>query len=105
MASVELFDIAINDVNCSRGAPMGRIELLPSTPVKLFLRHVALGSGGYDKGGAYWGLGEPLYVAYGHDDNGEFVCLFVRASCRNQAKQMFFSADCDLFQHEISFYR
>jgi len=52
-------------VNCQYGAPMGRRG--NGTPAhvdgeKLYLRRVPLDSGGYDSGGAYWGLGQRLYA-------------------------------------------
>lgn len=46
------------------GAPMGRVDTLPGDyagPVRV--ARVRLNSGGYDSGGAYWGLGPPLYQA------------------------------------------
>lgn len=50
-------------VSTKYGAPMGRISTLPpggiSGRAKLF--RVRLDSGGYDDGGAYWGIGGLLY--------------------------------------------
>jgi len=37
--------------------------------------------GAYDSGGAYWGIGAPLY----HYGDGEGVCVYVRASNRERA--------------------
>lgn len=47
------------------GAQMGRRDatLDFSEPRSINLFEVKLDSGGYDNGGAYWGRGEPLYVA------------------------------------------
>ncbi len=52
-------------VNCSRGAPMGRFTGPEpcSDGDKWHLRKIRLDSGGYDPGGAYWGIGLPLYWA------------------------------------------
>lgn len=76
------------DVSNSRGAPMGRVSrtLTPedtSEPRKFSLRVVLLDRGGYDSGGAYWGLGEPVYWACSEDYEAEF---FFRARDREAAK-------------------
>src|SRR5690625_5179711 len=70
------------DVGGRYGAPMGRrsygtvgYEFAPRS-VRLF--RVSLDGGGYDDGGAYWGIGEPLYCAT--DDIG--YREFIRAGCR-----------------------
>lgn len=54
------------NVNCSRGAPMGRCSFgtPPTDPRTVSLFKVNLDSGGYDDGGAYWGRsGEAVYCA------------------------------------------
>lgn len=63
----------------SRGAPMGR----NNKPVtgKCRLQYVPLPDG-YDSGGAYFGLGESLYVC----EDKEGHQFFTRAVTRNQAK-------------------
>jgi len=73
------------DVGGRYGAPMGRrsygtvgYEFAPRS-VRLF--RVNLDGGGYDDGGAYWGIGEPLYCAT--DDIG--YREFIRAGCRFDA--------------------
>ncbi len=66
------------------GASMGRPRDLPedtAAPIKLHLERVRLDSGGYDKGGAYWGTGLRLYVAWADD-----VQLFYRGATREQIK-------------------
>lgn len=70
-----------NEVNCSRGAPMGRPGWLSGPEGKVRLFRVNLDSGGYDDGGAYWGLGKPLYCC---TDDMNFR-YFVRASTRREA--------------------
>jgi len=71
----------ITDVNCKYGAPMGRSNV-GSHPVtitrgnagrickcdqtKVYTKHVPLDQG-YDAGGAYWGIGAPLYVSFTAD--------------------------------------
>lgn len=78
-----------SNVSSKYGAPMGRrstskrdLEREQIKPGKLYLQRVRLDSGGYDSGGAYWGHGEPLYVATDHED----VTLFVRGVDRDDAK-------------------
>lgn len=59
------------NVNCQYGAPMGRPAfghgVAPTTAFTL--RRIRLNNGGYDRGGAYWGVGAPLYwyCAYGSE--------------------------------------
>lgn len=84
-------------VSCKYGAPMGRpshnvltdkqgrtFELTATTDARPFrLVRCPLNSGGYDRGGAYWGLGAPLYYYEGplSDIDG-----FVRGVTREAAK-------------------
>jgi hypothetical protein len=81
------------DVESSRGAPMGRMRYgiasaQPPHSVRLFI--VRIDSGGYDDGGAYWGIGMPLWCAVGtveRDESGIDIDYrdFVRADDRRQA--------------------
>jgi hypothetical protein len=78
----------IYPMDCSRGAPMGRSEWHKENvsvvrSVRVF--HVPLNSGGYDVGGAYWGLGGKLYCA---TDCKNFR-LFTRARNRAEACETF----------------
>lgn len=69
-----------------RGAQMGRPTYVTDTETteKFHLQLVPMSScGAYDPGGAYWGIGEPLYVAFLDGDNE----LFVRADTRELAKK------------------
>lgn len=72
------------DVHSRRGAPMGRKQY--GTPArcegKIRLFRVRLDNGGYDDGGAYWGIGKPLYCAESLD--GRYR-EFVRAEDREAA--------------------
>ena len=63
------------DVNCSRGAPMGRPHAhnLDVTPKSVRLFKVRLDSGGYDDGGAYWGHGQTLWCARDSQGGEQFV--------------------------------
>lgn len=70
-------------VNCSHGAPMGRREWLeaPTKPHSVRVFRVRLDSGGYDDGGAYWGVesrGKLLFCA----TDGENYRMFCRAESR-----------------------
>lgn len=61
----------------------------PCTPgAKFHLARIPIDSGGYDPGGAYFGLGGPLYRAYSSEGNGEEVQeCFCRAENREAAKR------------------
>lgn len=76
-----------SNVSSKYGAPMGRQSYGAHDPSKgtprLSLQRVRIDRGGYDSGGAYWGLGEPLYVA----TDGDGIEVFVRGATRNLAKQ------------------
>lgn len=64
---------------------MGRPTILDAfyesaEPVKANLYRVAIDKGGYDKGGAYWGIGKPLYCV--HTDGFQ---AFQRADTKQEA--------------------
>lgn len=71
-----------------RGSSMGRCNNIsePDYPVKFYLQRVLIDRGGYDPGGAYWGIGEPLYVAFG-DGEEEQQEFFTRAKSREEAEE------------------
>jgi hypothetical protein len=85
------------DVNCKYGAPMGRpshdtftdkqgrtFQMIVNDDAKPFrLIRCPLDSGGYDRGGAYWGLGEPLYYYEGPLSD---ISGYVRGASREKAK-------------------
>lgn len=80
-------DKIITKVDCKYGAPMGRSSIFPKeylilgsgdmrkrlvnyedkTDQTIFDCKVPMIDGAYDKGGAYWGLGAELRVAYTKD--------------------------------------
>lgn len=63
-------DKIITDVSSKFGAPMGRFNTQNTRPEnkKVYDCYVPMSCcGSYDKGGAYWGLGEPLRVSYTKD--------------------------------------
>ena len=75
----------ITNVNSKYGAPMGRstgYNFLETDSGKIALRRINLDSGGYDKGGAYWGHGEALYETLDIYGNG----FILRATSRDKAK-------------------
>ena len=76
-------------VSCKYGAPMGRVECIPSGEVscKVHLQKLVLSDGVYDSGGAYWGnvQGQSLYWAYSNRPQTP-IDLFVRAATRESAK-------------------
>ena len=72
-----------NECDYSRGAPMGRFEYGDSkiqgkATVRLFQVH--LDNGGYDNGGAYWGIGPQLWCALADEYR-----RFTRAATRREA--------------------
>ncbi len=69
-----------------RGAAMGRVSKRgDAVGHKFTLKHVRLDSGGYDAGGAYWGLGEKLYWAASDDGS---VDMYFRIYESDVAKVM-----------------
>lgn len=82
----DALSIATRDVNCRYGASMGRRSKykLDTDAGKIQLFKIPLDSGGYDRGGAYWGLGAPLYCAM--DQNAD--THYFRASDRLRAKEI-----------------
>ena len=73
-------------VSCKYGAPMGRHTgpISEGLGDKWTLQHCPLDSGGYDRGGAYWGLGQRLYYAC-NEGTGEDT--YFRAANRELAKE------------------
>lgn len=75
----------------SRGSAMGRPDhvLGLADGAKFRLYRMSIDSGGYDRGGAYWGLGDShigwMYHAYSDGPAGREEC-FVRAVDRESAK-------------------
>lgn len=84
----------ITNVSSKYGAPMGRRS--GTLEGKVHLYRVVLGQDGYDRGGAYWGRGEPLYCAYDNEHNA----VYLRATSREVAKRKLVADSPNL-----SFYR
>src|SRR5688572_24408472 len=75
-------------IESPRGAPMGRPETLPTNPNaahNIALLGIRIYAGGYEAGGAYWGIGAPLWCAASED--GE-LCEYFRAESRQAAEFM-----------------
>jgi len=65
---MKTIDKIITKVNTKYGAPMGRNNVFKNKESKtVFDSAIPLDSGGYDKGGAYWGYGPQLRVRYTKD--------------------------------------
>lgn len=75
-----------SNVSSIYGAPMGRRSYAAhdnrNGVPRLSLQRLRLNSGGYDSGGAYWGIGDPMWVA----TDGDGIEVFVRATDRDAAK-------------------
>jgi hypothetical protein len=81
------YKLTLEKAYSMRGADMGRRSYYPKNPrdsVRLHLNRVRLDNGGYDSGGAYWGIGTPLYCAESDDSEIRF---FLRAEDRAAAKR------------------
>lgn len=78
-------------LDCKWGAPLGRAEARPvdaDRPMVFYLKRLRINGGGYEagKGGAYWGLGAPVFWACEDRLEGEPAELFMRAVDRDAAK-------------------
>jgi hypothetical protein len=71
----------------ARGAPFGRPSAsrneISAPPQQFYLTKIRINAGGYDPGGAYWGVGQPLYY-FTTEDGAESG--YLRASDRDHAK-------------------
>lgn len=73
-----------------RGAYMGRRETAGDPDAALIFRvyRMSIDSGGYDNGGAYWGLGKPLYRAFASSDELVIAAEFyMRADSRESVTE------------------
>lgn len=72
------------EVSGNYGAPLGRpSHVAPDAPAgPIMLQQVNIDSGGYDAGGAYWGIGAPLF----HYTDGADTSEYIRAADRQAAK-------------------
>jgi len=91
-----------SNVSSKYGAPMGRhSDPMSDLTGKVHLRCVPFVDGDYDKGGAYWGGGTPLFCAWGWNADGDQVVCYFRATSRQDAQIQIVRA---LFPTPISFY-
>jgi hypothetical protein len=79
----------LSNVSSAFGAPMGRRSNNLDSTGKVRVFRVPLNSGGYDSGGAYWGIGGRLYCA--EDESGNQT--FTRAKSRRAAAEWFKVSD------------
>ena len=73
---------SLPDVACAYGAPLGRRSGALADGEAVTVRRVVLDPGGYDSGGAYWGVGRDLWRVTGRE-SGE--SRYVRAADRESA--------------------
>lgn len=78
------------NVSSRYGAPMGRQSYRPDADetTRVRLTRVPLNSGGYDRGGAYWGHGDPIFCVWADEssNNEGQLTHYVRAANRKHAK-------------------
>lgn len=96
-------------VSLRYGAPLGRasdnlsaLQILP-TDSPMTLRRVAINSQGYDNGGAYWGIGQPLYwwsIEIREGDSVDECSGYFRATSRPAAREKIRA-----LQPHVRFYR
>lgn len=80
----------LSNVSCKYGAPMGRPCEDLTHVINVSVHRVKMSScGAYDDGGAYWGIGKPLYRAAGEHESGVICESFVRANSRAEAIALF----------------
>lgn len=76
--STQVYNRLLKKLDCSRGAPMGRPNIGTKDDAegkRIYCRYVPLVyDGAYDRGGAYWGYGAPLYVEFTLD--GSYVNFY-----------------------------
>lgn len=80
----------LRKVNTAYGAPMGRFSDKTDAATNVSVSRLAMTSdGAYDIGGAYWGIGQPIYRAAWYDSDGMACEAFVRAKSRDEAIVLF----------------
>jgi hypothetical protein len=68
VSPIKTIDRIITRADSRRGAPMGRMNVgTKPTDQRVYDCRVPMVNGGYDRGGAYWGLGKELRVEYTKD--------------------------------------
>lgn len=80
----------LSRVSCKYGAPLGRFSDKTDDAVNVSVSRLAMSSdSAYDIGGAYWGIGQPIYRAAWYDEAGQACEAFVRADSRDEAIALF----------------
>ncbi len=74
----------LEQLDCRYGSPMGRRSIYDNPSAKVRLFRMRMVDSCYDVGGAYWGIGTPIYVAI-----GEGFQAFTRHHSREEAKKEF----------------
>jgi hypothetical protein len=77
--------LQLEQVGSRYGAPMGRPDWQLGeleTDQRLTLQRVRLNSGGYDAGGAYWGIGKPLFLVCDESGHSHYFRAADRAAAR-----------------------
>ena len=74
----------LEKLDCKYGSPMGRRTIKDNPAAKVRLFRMKMVDSCYDVGGAYWGMGTPIYVAI-----GEGFQAFTRQHSREDAKTYF----------------
>lgn len=90
-----IYGLGPNGERICAGARMGRRNILPHDlppqdarkEYKLHLQRMPLDSGGYDSGGAYWGHGQPMWIATEGAKTESGITIFMRAPNREAAKR------------------
>ena len=81
-------------VNCRYGAPMGRPNVTDMATVtaddalRFRVERIRWTDGAYDQGGAYWGMGAPVYLAVFDNGEGDYIRRSYRAMTRRDAIAM-----------------
>lgn len=83
------------DRGASLGRPSGTLKASDMPPHSIKIELVSIDSGGYDPGGSYWGIGKPLWCAYGETEEGEYR-EYVRAKSRWSAAAKLELSDFDM---------
>jgi hypothetical protein len=86
--TVERLPKAYSQYGASMGRTSDALEHFSACVGRVSLARVPLDAGGYDSGGAYWGIGEPLWRARGAEDDLDDLEAFFRAPSREAAKAM-----------------
>lgn len=81
----------VSMVGSKYGAPMGRPNFHNfsiESPL-LYLRRVLVDRQGYDSGGAYWGLGPPLYWCGDNGPPGQSISYYFRLDTETRFQYVF----------------